>query len=68
VLSDQPQGGFITRKPSEVLMADDNGWGNDNRQDDDGFGFFFQRNLNPQPSSTRRGGGQFFPPVQEDRW
>ena len=30
VLSDQPQGGFITRKPSEVLMADDNGWGNGN--------------------------------------
>ena len=68
VLSDQPQGGFITRKPSEVLMADDDGWGNDTRQDDDGFGFFFQRNLPPQPSSTRRGGGQFFPPLQEDRW
>ena len=32
VLSDQPQGGFITRKPSEVLMADDNGWGNGNQQ------------------------------------
>jgi hypothetical protein len=68
VLSDQPQGGFITRKPSEVLMADDDGWGNDTRQDDDGFGFFYQRNLPPQPSSTRRGGGQFFPPLQEDRW
>jgi hypothetical protein len=56
VLSDQPQGGFITRKPSEVLMADDSGWGN--RQDDDGFGFLFQRNPNPQPSSPRRGGGR----------
>ena len=44
VLSDQPQGGFITRKPSEVLVADDNGWGNGNRQDDNSFGFFFQRN------------------------
>lgn len=64
VLSDQPQGGFITRKPSEVLMADDNGWGNGSRQDADGFGIFFQRNPNPQPSNTRRGGGQFFPPVQ----
>lgn len=63
VLSDQPQGGFITRKPSEVLMADDNGWGNGNREDD-GFGIFFQRNPNPQPSNTRRSGGQFFPPVQ----
>ncbi len=59
VLSDQPQGGFITRKPSELLMADDNG----NRQDDDGFGFFFQRHPNPQPGNARRGGGQFFPPV-----
>lgn len=64
VLSDQPQGGFITRKPSEVLMADDTGWGNDNRQDADGFGFLFQRNPNPQPSNTRRGGGQFFSPAQ----
>jgi hypothetical protein len=64
VLSDQPQGGFITRKPSEVLMADDNGWGYGNRQDDDGFGVFFQRNPNPQPRNTRRGGGQFFPSVQ----
>jgi hypothetical protein len=63
VLSDQPQGGFITRKPSEVLMADDNGWDN-GRQDDDGFSLFFQRNPNPQPSNTRRGGGQFFSPVQ----
>jgi len=64
VLSDQPQGGFITRKPSEVLMADDDSWGNGNRQSDDGFGFLFQRNPNPQPSNMRRGGGQFFPPVQ----
>jgi hypothetical protein len=64
VLSDQPQGGFITRRPSEVLMADDNGWGNGNQQDD-GFGFLFQRNPNPQPSNARRGGRQFFPPVQQ---
>ncbi len=66
VLSDQPQGGFITRKPSEVLMADDNGFGN--RQDDGGFGLFFQRNPNPQPSNTRRGGGQYYPPVQRGWW
>jgi len=68
VLSDQPQGGFITRKPSEVLMADDDGWGNGNRQDDSGFGSLFQRNPNPQPSSTRRGGGQFLPPMQRGWW
>lgn len=68
VLSDQPQGGFITRKPSEVLMADDDGWGNGTRQDTDGFGAFFQRNPNPQPSNTRRGGGQYYPPVQRGWW
>jgi hypothetical protein len=68
VLSDQPQGGFITRKPSEVLMADDGGWDNGNAQGDDGFGFFFQRNPNPQPSNTRRGGRQFFPPLQGGWW
>jgi hypothetical protein len=67
VLSDQPQGGFITRKPSEVLMADDNGWDNGNGQGDDGFGLFFQRNPNPQPSNTRRG-SQFFPPMQRGWW
>ena len=64
VLSDQPQGGFITRKPSEVLLADDNGY----QQDDGGFGLVFQRNLNPQPSNTRRGGRQFFPPEQRGWW
>jgi hypothetical protein len=68
VLSDQPQGGFITRKPSEVLMADDNGWDNGNPQGGDGFGFLFQRNPNPQPGNTRRGGGQFFRPMQPDWW
>lgn len=65
VLSDQPQGGFITRKPSEVLMADDDGWGSNIRQDDDGIGFFFQRNPNSQPGYARRGGGQFFAPIQQ---
>lgn len=64
VLSDQPQGGFITRKPSEVLMADDNGWGS-GRQDDGGFDTFFQRNPNPPP---RRGGGQFYVPMQRGWW
>ncbi len=64
VLSDQPQGGFITRKPSEVLMADDNGWGG-GRQDDGGFDTFFQRNPNPPP---RRGGGQFYVPMQRGWW
>jgi hypothetical protein len=63
VLSDQPQGGFITRRPSEVLMADDGSWDAGNRQDD-GFGIFFQRGPARQPGYPRREGGQFFPPVQ----
>ncbi len=46
VLNNQPQGGFVTRQPS------DNVWG------DDGFGAFFQRNWDTQSSNTRRRGGQ----------
>ena len=47
VLSNQPQGGFITRKvtPPDALIA--SGWG------DDGFSFF-QRNWNSQTGNTRR--------------
>jgi hypothetical protein len=56
VLSDQPQGGFITRKPAvNVLVADRNG--------DDFFGSFFQRNPEPLPENTRRRGGQ---PVRQN--
>jgi lipoprotein-anchoring transpeptidase ErfK/SrfK len=43
VLSNQPQGGFITRQPTVDVFASGN-WGND------GFGFF------DQPSPRRRGG------------
>ncbi len=53
VLSNQPQGGFITRKPTtDVGVASDNGWG------DDGFSFF-QRNRNFQTSNTRRRGDYY---------
>ncbi len=46
VLSNQPQGGFITRKPTtDDRLMSDNGWGNG------GFGSFFQRNWN---SNARR--------------
>src|SRR4029079_5385011 len=52
VLSNQPQGGFITREPStEALVA------SDNVRYDDGFGFFFQRNWSPQSGNARRRGG-----------
>ncbi|EKS31870.1 L,D-transpeptidase [Afipia clevelandensis] len=63
VLSDQPQGGFITRRPSEVLMADDGGWNTGNGQDD-GFAIFFQRGPARQPDFPRREGRRFFSPVQ----
>jgi hypothetical protein len=72
VLSNQPQGGFITRKPTvEIPVA----------SGDDGlFGSFFQRSWGPQAATpqtgypqtgypqtgyTRRGGGQYYyRPVQ----
>jgi hypothetical protein len=52
VLSNQPQGGFITRKPTvNVEVAGGSFWG------DNGF-FFFPSNPSPQPGYPRRGGGQ----------
>src|SRR5271169_2263850 len=76
VLNNQPQGGFVTRRPTaNVAVASQNDWG------DNGFGFFFQRNSDSQPSNvfqrnldakpgkpgnTRRlGGGQYYPQVQQ---
>jgi hypothetical protein len=57
VLSNQPQGGFITRKPTtDVLVADEN------YRRNDGF-FFFQRGWDSQPSYTRRRGD--YRPVQQ---
>ena len=70
VLSGQPQGGFITRKPTaNVLVAGDN-------RGDDGFSPFFQRSWEPQPPqpvNTRRRGGQYYQPMQpvqpaQPRW
>ncbi|BAL78953.1 hypothetical protein S23_57620 [Bradyrhizobium cosmicum] len=65
VLSNQPQGGFITRKPTApppMEMASDDGWGNGGN----GFGFFFQqRDPNPQPVNPRRRGQyQYYQPAQ----
>jgi L,D-transpeptidase catalytic domain len=68
VLNNQPQGGFITRRPTVVdyPVASDNGWG------DNGFGFFFQRSPEPQPQQqpgyVRRGGGQYYQPAQPRWW
>ena len=59
VLNNQPQGGFLMRRPTvDVPVA--SGWGND------GFGFFFQRNWNSQPGNTRPRTGQYYQPQQ--RW
>jgi hypothetical protein len=67
VLSNQPQGGFITRKPStDVLVADTDPRG------DDGFSFFqrgwgsqtgdpYQRNWGSQTGPQRNGGAQTGP-------
>ena len=67
VLSNHPQGGFITRKPTApppMAMASDDSWGNGGN----GFGFFFQqRDPAPQPVNPRRQRGgqyQYYQPAQ----
>jgi hypothetical protein len=77
VLSNQPQGGFITRKPTAPVVASDG----------DMFGSFFQRSWSPQNSQgdyprgydpqggqpagpqsgygRRRSNGLFFPQAQQ---
>jgi chemotaxis protein histidine kinase CheA len=52
VLSDQPQGGFITREPSTDSFV-----AGDNFRNDDGFGFFFQRGWSSRSGNARRPGG-----------
>jgi L,D-transpeptidase catalytic domain len=52
VLSNQPQGGFVTRRPSTDVYAENpSGWA-----DDSGGSFFFQR----QPNYSRQRGGQYY--------
>jgi hypothetical protein len=63
VLNNQPQGGFVTRRPSvDVPVVSGNDWGND------GLGFFFQRNWNSQPGNTRPRAGQYNQPMQQRWW
>ena len=61
MLSDQPQGGFITRKPTppDILIAGPN---------DDSFNPFFQPSWNSQPVNTRRRGAQDYQPFQPRWW
>jgi len=72
VLNNQPQGGFITRKPTpppDMLVADDNGWNSNGS----GF-FFFQQQPQPQqrnpaaPQGYQRGGQYYYPPQQRGLW
>ena len=61
VLNNQPQGGFLMRRPTvDVRVASRNHRGND------GFGFFFQRNWNSQPAYTRPRAGQYY--EMQQRW
>ena len=63
VLNNQPQGGFLMRRPTvDVRVASRNHWGND------GFGFFFQRNWNSQPAYTRPSASQYYQPMQQRWW
>jgi len=62
VLNNQPQGGFVTRRPTvaPVAVASRDGWF------DNGFGFFFPRNPDPPPAATmRRRSGQGAYQVQQ---
>jgi len=63
VLNNQPQGGFVTRRPTaDVAIASGNFWG------DDGLGSLFQPNWNFQTGNTRRRGGQYYYQVQRGWW
>jgi len=63
VLNNQPQGGFITRKPTppDMMVAGGSFWGGESP-----FGSFFQPNPPPpQPRDPRfRGGGQYYQQAQ----
>lgn len=60
VLNNQPQGGFITRRPTaNVSVASNTG---------DGFWSFFQPAPEPPTGKTRTRGGQFVRPVQRGWW
>jgi len=63
VLNNQPQGGFVTRRPTvDEPVASGDDWNND------GFGFFFQRNRNSQPANPRPRAGQYYQPMQPRWW
>ncbi|MGC2777950.1 MAG: L,D-transpeptidase [Bradyrhizobium sp.] len=63
VLSNQPQGGFITRQPTADVVASGDSY-------DDGFGSFFQRSWDGQPVAPprRRAGPTYYRQVQPGWW
>ncbi|MEA2884395.1 MAG: hypothetical protein QOH32_3651 [Bradyrhizobium sp.] len=62
VLSNQPQGGFITRRPTvDVEVASGNFWG-----DNGFFGSSYQRDWDSQAGNARRRGRQYYRPAQPD--
>ena len=62
VLNNQPQGGFVTRRPTpDVAVAGGNFW-------DDGFGSLFQPNRNSQTANMPRRGGQPYYQPQRGWW
>jgi hypothetical protein len=63
VLNNQPQGGFITRKPTVAVPVASASWG-----DGGFFGSFFQRAPDPQPVNTRRRAGQYYYQRQPDQY
>jgi hypothetical protein len=63
VLNNQPQGGFVTRQPTDdVTVADGNYWGDDAP--------LFQPNWESQTGNRRRRGGPYYypSPVQRGLW
>jgi hypothetical protein len=62
VLNNQPQGGFVTRRPTVDVPVASNDWGNN------GFGLFFQPNWNRQPGNPRPRAGQYYQPMQPRWW
>jgi hypothetical protein len=83
VLNNQPQGGFLMRRPTvDVPVARNQPQGgfvmrrptldvpvaSGNNWGNNGFGFFFQPNWNSQPVNTRPRAGQSYQPMQQRWW
>jgi hypothetical protein len=63
VLSNQPQGGFVTRRPTVIApVASADSW------DDGGFGFFVRRNPDLKTGYPRQRGGPNYRQPQQGWW